>query len=95
MTLSLSLASLVRTLVNKRLLDADDFRPGSGGEGAYLARRGMRVYCAQYSHRLNTRVVHPTYGRRLTYQQCFEAQARLLRKTIEGELDEYPPFVVK
>ena len=86
--------ALVRALVNKRMLGADDFT-GSEGEGVYLTRRGMRVFCAQYSRRLNVRVVHPFYGRRLTYQQCFEVQARLLRKTIAGELDAYPPFVVK
>lgn len=88
--------SLVRTLVNKRMVDEGDFRPAvKGKEGIYLTRRGLRTFFTQYSHRLNTRVIHPYYGRRLTYQKCFEVQARLLRKVIEGELDKYPPFVIK
>ena len=94
--------SLVCTLVNKRILGPADFRGpddarggDQGSEGIFLTRRGLRAFFAQYSHRLQTRVIHPYYGRRLTYQQCFEVQARLLRKVVEKELDEYPPFVVK
>ena len=88
--------SLLRTLVNKRMVKASDFRPAGGNkQGVYLNRRGLRMFFSQYSRRLNTRVIHPHYGRRLTYQQCFEVQARLLRKVIEGELDDYPPFRVR
>ncbi|MBN1138090.1 MAG: CRISPR-associated endonuclease Cas1 [Anaerolineae bacterium] len=85
--------SLVRLLVNKRLLGAGDFVEREGG--VYLKRAGLRTFFAQYSHRLNARVIHPHYGRTLSYQQCFEVQARLLRQVIEGQLDAYPPFVVK
>jgi CRISPR-associated protein Cas1 len=86
--------SVVQTLVNKRIVRADDFGPGPGS-GVYLNRRGLKRFFAQYSRRLNTQVTHPYYRRRLTYQQCFEVQARLLRKVIEGELDDYPPFRVR
>ena len=68
---------------------------GQDKGGTYLTRRGLRAFLAQYSHRLNTRVIHAYYGKRLTYQQCFEVQARLLRKAIEGQLDDYPPLVAK
>ena len=68
---------------------------GQDKGGTYLTRRGLRTVSAQYSHRLNTRVIHAYYGKRLTYQQCFEVQPRLLRKAIEGQVDNYPPFVVK
>jgi CRISPR-associated protein Cas1 len=81
-------------LVNKRMVKAGDFGPAPGS-GVYLSQRGLKQFFAQYSRRLNTQVTHPYYGRRLTYQQCFEVQARLLRKVIEGELDAYPPFRVR
>ena len=55
----------------------------------------MHAFFIQYGLCLNTRVTHPYYGRRLTCQQCFEVQARLLRKVIEKELDEHQPFVLK
>jgi CRISPR-associated protein Cas1 len=90
--------SLVRTLVNKQIVKAGDFRTvdrGGNRSAVYLTRRGLGTFFAHYSRRLNARVIHPFYGKRLSYQQCFEVQARLLRKTIEKELDEYAPFVVK
>ena len=88
--------SVVRTLVNKGMVDEDDFRAGGKNkEGIYLTRRGLRIFFTQYGRRLNTRVTHPHYERRLTYQQCFEVQTRLLRKVIEKELDAYQPFVLK
>jgi CRISPR-associated protein Cas1 len=86
--------SVVQTLVNKRIVCPNDFEPGRQG-GVYLRRRGLGRFFEQYSRRLQTRVTHPYYERRLTYQQCFEVQARLLRKVIEGQLDDYPPFTVK
>jgi len=86
--------SVVLTLVNKRMLGAEDFRPGPGG-AVYLGRRGLRVFLRQYSARLNTRIIHPQVKRRLTYQQCFEVQARLLAKVIQGELAAYRPFRVR
>lgn len=88
--------SLVRTLVNKRMVEETDFGPAPEEKGGvHLTRAGLRTFFTQYGRRLNARVVHPYYGRRLTYQQCFEVQARLLRKVIEKKVDEYPPFVVK
>lgn len=86
--------SVAQTLVNKRMVGRDDFGPGPGG-GVALNRRGLKRFFAGYTRRLNTQVTHPYYKRRLTYQQCFEVQARLLRKAIEGELDVYPPFRVR
>jgi len=86
--------SVVQTMVNKRVVDAADFGPGPGA-GVYLNRRGLHEFFGQYTQRLNTQVMHPFHKRRLTYQQCFEVQARLLRKVIEGELEAYPPFRVR
>jgi CRISPR/Cas system-associated endonuclease Cas1 len=36
--------------------------------------------------------VHPGVERRLTYQQCFEVQARLLAKVVEGKREVYVPL---
>ena len=80
-------------LVNKRVLDQKDFREGDAERGGvYLSERGLRKYLHYYTVRLQTEVLHPYYRQRLTYQKCFEVQARLLRKVIEGELAAYVPF---
>jgi len=86
--------SVVQLVINKRVVGPDDFEVGQDG-GVYLSDRGLRKFLEQYTHRLNTEIVHPYYDRRLTYQRVFEVQARLLAKTIQGELDKYPPFRVR
>jgi len=86
--------SVALTLANKGMVKPKDFEPGPKG-GIYLGRGARKPFFTQYSRRLETRVIHPYYQRRLSYRQCFEVQARLLRKTIQGELEEYPPFLTK
>jgi len=86
--------SVVQLVINKRMVRPNDFEAGRQG-GIYLSDRGLRKFLRQYTHRLNTEILHPYYGRRLTYQRVFEVQARLLAKTIQGELDKYPPFRVR
>lgn len=86
--------SVALTLVNKRMLSAGDFEPGSGG-GLYLTGRGLRVFFEQYTHRLNTTVFHPLAGRTLTYQKIFEVQARQAARLVQGEIDAYAPFLVR
>lgn len=86
--------SVVQLVINKRVLAPGDFEPGPEG-GIYLSHRGLRKFLRQYTQRLNTEILHPYYHRRLTYQRIFEVQARLLAKTIQGELDKYPPFRVR
>ncbi len=86
--------SVVLTVVNKRMLTPDDFRPGRKG-GVILRRSALREFLGQYTTRLQTEVIHPLAGRRLTYQKCFEVQARLLRKVIEGQTEAYSPFLTK
>jgi CRISPR-associated protein Cas1 len=83
--------SVVLTLVNKRMVDEHDFEPSEDG-GVRLKDHALRRFLRQYHQRLQTEVIHPLVGRRLTYQKCFEVQARLLRKVIEGSAAEYLPF---
>ncbi len=87
--------SVVLTVINKGMLDPEkDFRPGPKG-AVYLSQRGLKEFFVQYSGRLNTRVIHPTVKRSLSYQQCFEVQARFLRKVIEGKMERYLPFLTR
>jgi len=86
--------SVVLNLVNREMLQEDDFQPGPKG-GVYLKPPSMKVFFQQYTARLNTEVIHPLAGRPLSYQKCFEVQARRLRKVIEGEAEAYLPFLAK
>jgi len=86
--------SVVLNVVNREILTAEDFEPGPEG-GIYLKPGALRTFFQQYSGRLNTKMMHPGAGRRLTYQQWFEVQAWTMRKTIEGSLSTYRPMIVR
>jgi CRISPR-associated protein Cas1 len=91
---SLIADSLALTLVNKRILSLEDFQPGSDG-GVYLRPAALRRFLGQYSRRIQTRVYHPLAGRPISYQKCFEVQARQVRKVIEGQQAAYQPFLTR
>ncbi len=58
------------------------------GSAAYFSAFGLE----QYEQRRATEFMHPALKRTMTYQQSFEQQARQLAKTLQGELEEYPPL---
>jgi CRISPR-associated protein Cas1 len=91
---SIIVDSVVLTLINKELLTLDDFCPGPKG-GVRLEREALKTFFRQYGKRIHTRVIHPELGHRLTYQQCFEVQARLLAKVIEEKKETYVPFLTR
>jgi len=91
---SIIVDSVVLTIINKGLLTLEDFCPGPRGS-VRLKRQALKTFFEQYGKRIHTRVVHPRLDHRLTYQQCFEVQARLLAKVVEGDKEAYIPFLTK
>lgn len=86
--------SVVLTCLNKRILQPDDFVQEMGG--AYrLSDAGRKQFLIQYEERKNTEFKHPIFGYRITYQRCFEMQARLLAKYLQREIEVYPPLITK
>lgn len=86
--------SLVLTLVNKRMLDEHDFEEGEQ-DGIFLKKRGLKVFFKGFNRRLATPIYHPYARKALSYQKCFELQARLLRKMIEGSQDHYQALTTR
>ena len=85
--------SVVLTLLNKRMLTLNDFVVELG---AYrLKDEGRKVFFTHFEERLNEEVNHPLFGYKATYRRCLELQARLLGKVLTGEINDYPPFLVK
>ena len=85
--------SVVLTLVNTRALQASDF---IAEFGAYrLTETGRRTFLTKFEERLSTEVEHPTFGYKASYRRSLKLQARLLGKALAGEIDAYPPFVVR
>ena len=44
---------------------------------------------------MDTLVTHPLFDYRVSYRRLLEIQARLLAKTLHGELGKYPVFVTR
>lgn len=85
--------SVVLTMLNHRMLTTDDFVVELGAYRLKDERR--KVFFTQFEERLNEEVTHPIFGYKVKYRRCIELQVRLVAKFLTGEIDEYPPFLVK
>lgn len=83
--------SLVMTLVNRRMLQEDDFRSRGDG-GIVLNDRGLRVFFREFGDRLEGTVTPAGVGRPLSYRKIFEVQARRMANVVLGKVDRYRPF---
>jgi CRISPR-associated protein Cas1 len=85
--------SVVLTLLNNRMLTKDDFIVELG---AYrLKKEPRKLFLQRFEERLNEEVTHPVFGYKVKYRRCIELQARLVAKYLTGEIDEYPPFIIR
>ncbi len=78
------------TLFNKGELSDKDFI--KTGIGVSLTSRGKKKVLAGYERRMETEITHPLFGYSVSYRRILEVQARLLSRTISGEIKEYPAF---
>jgi CRISPR-associated protein Cas1 len=85
--------SLAVSLINRRMLKPDDFETRGGG--VWLSRAGLKLYLREFSDRLQATFTHPLAGRPMSYQKCFEVQARQAAKAITGDAPEYRPLRVR
>jgi CRISP-associated protein Cas1 len=87
--------ALVLSTVNKSLLAPSDFftEPLSGA--VYMTPEGRKAYLKLYTQKKQSEFKHPVMGRKCTYQEAFEMQARLLAKYLMGEIDKYPPLILR
>jgi CRISPR-associated protein Cas1 len=82
--------ALVLMLVNKRVIQAEDFTEEFGQ--IRLGAAGRRRVLHQWSEKVNDEIRHPIFDYRATYARCIELQVRVLSKVIAGELPEYVAF---
>lgn len=83
---------LALSLINLRQLTAEDFDQHEGG-AVLLNDRGRRTVVTAYQRRKQEETHHPYLAESHRLAQVFCLQARLLARTVRGELAAYPPFV--
>jgi len=85
--------SVVLTLVNNRILQSSDFIEEFG---AWRLKDGARrTFLEKFEERMNTEIEHPVFKYKASYRRCIELQARLLAKSLDGEIGSYIPFKVR
>lgn len=85
--------SIVVTLINNRILTTEDFVEEFGA--IRLKDKPRRVFLEKFEERMSTEIIHPAFKYKATYRRCIELQARLLAKTLQGEIQTYPPFKIR
>jgi len=65
------------------------------GDSVNLTRDGRRRFIKTYERRLSQEVTHPLFGYRVSYRRLFELQARLLGRSLLGDIPGYPNFTTR
>ena len=85
--------SAVLSAVNTKMVSERDFV--TAGDAVSLTAAGRKGFFRAYEARMDTLVTHPLFDYRVSYRRLLEIQARLLAKTLQGELGKYPVFVTR
>lgn len=85
--------SAVLLAINRRVVGISDFEFNLGG--CFLNNHGRKKFYKCYEERRRQEITHPVFDYHLSYLRVFELQARFLGKVLQGELDQYIPFMVR
>ncbi len=85
--------STVINVINNGVITPADFVRGQGAVALKDSARKRVIQAMQ--RRLDQLINHPVFDYRLSYRRVLEVQARLLSRTLLGELPEYPGFRVR
>jgi CRISPR-associated protein Cas1 len=85
---------LALTLINRGQLGPHDFEEREGG-AVMLNDKGRRTVIAAWQERKQEEITHPLLGIRLPIGIVPFVQARLMARTVRGEMDGYLPYLPK
>ncbi len=85
--------STVIQVINNGEVKPDGFV--SAGPAVNLKPHAKRAFIAAYERRLEQEVTHPVFGYRVSTRRLLEVQARLLARYLDGEIDDYPHYLVR
>ncbi len=85
--------SAVLSCVNNRVVSPADFV--RAGQAVNLSVAGRRRFFELYEQRMNALLTHPVFDYKVSYRRALELQARMLAKTLTGEIPEYVPLMTR
>ena len=87
--------AIVLSAINRKAIAPKDFTSEPLSKAISLSNDARKVFLTLYEQKKQSEFKHPVMGRKCTYQEAFELQARLLAKYLMDETDKYPPLVMK
>ncbi len=85
--------STVLSCINNRVVTDKDFV--KAGEAVNLTAPGRKRFFQTYEQRMCSLITHPLFDYKVSYRRALELQARLLAKTLTGEIAEYIPLMTR
>ncbi len=85
---------LVLALINREQLRANDLVQEPAG-GWSLTKEGRRKFFVAWQDSKKEMVTHPFLEQEVTWQRVPTLQALLLARQLRGDVDKYPPFLLK
>jgi hypothetical protein len=65
------------------------------GQAVNLTAPGRKRFFQMYEQRMSSLITHPLFDYKVSYRRALELQARLLAKTLTGEIAEYIPLLTR
>jgi CRISP-associated protein Cas1 len=85
--------STVLSCINNRVVMDKDFV--KAGRAVNLAAPGRKRFFQTYEQRMSSLITHPMFDYKISYRRALELQARLLAKTLTGEIAGYTPLMTR
>ncbi len=85
---------LALTLINRRRIESGHFREREGG-AVEFTDRGRKEVIRVWQQRKQTEIKHALFQQKIRLGQVFSIQARLLARTLRGDIPDYIPFIPK
>ena len=85
---------LTLSLINNRQVDIKGFTAKESG-GVIMTDEMRKVIIASWQRRKQEEITHPFLGEKIAIGLIPYAQAMLLARHLRGDLDAYPPFLMK
>ncbi len=83
---------LIFSLIGRQQIQADDFKPESGG--LLMSEKARKTYMAELDKRLETTIRHRDIGKSVSYRRLIRLELYKIEKHIMGE-KTYEPFVAR
>jgi CRISPR-associated protein Cas1 len=85
---------LALTLINRGQLSTKDFEAREGG-AVMLAPTARKTVLIAYQERKQENLAHPLLAESIPLGLVPQIQARLMARTLRGDLPDYLPFLVR